>query len=86
MVPIVHHNGTSRAALVDQVCEAGMAITLALGKLASAAPNGRDYYPLGPEAFERASAEHRSRVERLVAVRTELEALAEAIADARNHA
>jgi len=79
--PFVHRNGTGRDALVQAYCDAGSAIHAALRKLADAAPNQRDYYPLGEDAWRLAKREHESRVERLGSVLTELQALAEHCAD-----
>ena len=79
--PMVHSNGTSRDALVEQYCDAGAAISKAIRALEAAYPNGRDYYPLGSEALKRATDEHNERIKALVRVREELEALAEYVAD-----
>ena len=46
-----------------------------MAALVEAAPNGRDYYPLGDAALRQAEAEHRSRADRLRSVRDELQAL-----------
>ena len=80
--PLIHLNGTSRQSLLDQLCDAGEAVRKAMDALCQASPNGRDYYPLGPEAYKRALDEHQSRYDRLTSVRRELEELTEAIADA----
>ena len=47
----------------------------------AAAPNGRDFYVKGPEAFDQAAAEHRSRVVAVERVKLELESIAESICD-----
>jgi len=82
IVPTIHTNGSSRDALLDQVCEAGNALREALRKIVNAAPNARDYYPQGDEAFRKAVAEHDARVTRVRAVLDEYVQLSEAIADA----
>ena len=79
--PFIHINGTGRRALVDLYCEAGSAVHKALRKLSDAAPNQRDYYPLGDAAWLAARAEHDSRMVRLRTVLDELQALAEHCAD-----
>jgi hypothetical protein len=76
MVPCIHRNGTSRESLLEQLCDARIAVEDAMTALAKAAPNGRDYYPLGNDALRQAEAEHRSRADRLRSVRDELQALA----------
>ncbi len=54
LAPVVHLNGTGREALEDQWQEAASAIHAASRVLHRAAPNARDYYPRGMDAFERA--------------------------------
>lgn len=48
---LIHLNGTSRADLLDLQRKAVDALRTAIGAVADAAPHGRDYYPLGPEAY-----------------------------------
>jgi hypothetical protein len=79
-VPTIHLNGTARDSLLDAHCEAGRAVRVALDAIELAAPNPRDYYPQGDDAFASAKREHADRVGRLRSVLVELEALAEAIA------
>ena len=62
MVPTVHLNGTSREALLEQYTKAHNALEVGLNALCAAAPNGRDYYPQGPDAFAKAQAEHSALV------------------------
>lgn len=78
-IPTIHMNGTNRNRLLDDICGATNALREAIRKLCETGPNGRDYYPQGPDAFRAAQAEHQSRLERLGSVQTELEALALAI-------
>jgi hypothetical protein len=75
-LPVIHMNGTSRERLMDAIEEAYSKVGDAMSALAQTAPNGRDYYPAGPEAFEKAIEEHMSRVARLQTVREELEFIA----------
>lgn len=79
--PTIHMNGSSADVLVEGYAEASSAITTALEKLAAAAPNARDYYPQGDDAFEQARMEHFARLARLQSVRDELAELAEHVAD-----
>lgn len=79
--PTIHLNGTSRDALYEQMVEVGSALVKALDALREAAPNARDYYPQGPDAFEQARREHESRVERVNAVQAEVEDLLNHIAE-----
>lgn len=76
MLPMVHLNGTSRKELYSQYRAAHDAVYKAIDAVLAAAPNGRDYYPIGPDAINKASAEHRARVVAMEAVKAELEALA----------
>ena len=52
--PTIHLNGTEQDALMDAVCQAGLAVGAAMRKVAAMAPNARDYYPQGPDAISRA--------------------------------
>ena len=74
MIPTIHLNGTSRETLLEQVCDAANAIRDAQRVLQEAAPNGRDYYPLGPDAIGMAIAEHDQRQLKLQSVLEELQA------------
>lgn len=78
-VPTVHLNGTSRAALVDGYSKAYAALKAARDALAATAPNGRDYYPQGPDAIREATKQHAARMKRLVEVENEIERLGLAI-------
>lgn len=80
-VPTIHLNGTSKERLLDQLTDAGLALSRALDELSEATPNGRDYYPQGATAFAEAMGEHKARVYKLREVYNELSALTEAIAD-----
>lgn len=71
-VPLIHLNGTSRESLEEQVSTAYRAILNAVKALEGMHPNGRDYYPKGAEALVRAEQQHRSRVDRLVAIKDEM--------------
>lgn len=80
MKPTIHLNGTSKAALLEDWEKAHEALNLALRLLCQAAPNGRDYYPQGPDAIHKAQIEHTERVHRVNSVIKELEELSESIA------
>lgn len=73
--PTVHNNGTSREELKLQLKNSYVAIRTAIKALQAGAPNGRDYYPQGPEAFSIAREEHVSRIARLEEVNDELHCL-----------
>lgn len=74
--PVVHLNGTSKERLLEQVRDAMSAIDLAKTALCIAAPNGRDYYPIGPAAFNEALQDHDDRQRKLREVCEDLETLA----------
>lgn len=80
--PTIHRNGTSKPALYEQLLAASAAVRAAIWALAEAAPNARDYYPQGPDAYPQASAQHSARVQKMVDVREELYSLLEHVADA----
>ena len=79
IVPTVHLNGTSRESLLDDLMKASSALEEAYQALKRTAPNGRDYYPQGPDAVYLAEGEHRSRLERLDSVKGEVDQLAVAV-------
>ena len=81
IVPTVHSNGTAGAELLDQLCDAGAAVQAAMEAHAKAAPNGRDYYPQGPQALPAAIEAWATRQAALDLVYRELATLAEAVAD-----
>ena len=72
-------NGTSKDRLGEQYLEASNAVRVALKQLGESAPNARDYYPQGDQAFSRARKEHIARLEKLTSVRQELEEILESI-------
>jgi hypothetical protein len=73
ILPTIHLNGTSKAALVDDLCEASAAIDAAYQSLKKCAPNGRDYYPQGPDALKAATDEHMGRLRALDAVKSDVD-------------
>lgn len=75
--PSIHLNGTSAGALFDGYVKAMLAVDAAIEKLAQASPHGRDYYPQGDDAFDKARAEHTARIHALRGVAGELRDLAE---------
>lgn len=79
--PLVHLNGTAGAALAAQLEAAARALHEALDALRAAAPNARDYYPLGADRFEVARCQYEARVRAVQAVRADLEALWVAVQD-----
>lgn len=78
-LPLIHLNGTSKASLLEEAGDCYLAIVHALDKVVSRPPHSRDYYPLSPEAWTAAQAEHQDRVMRLHAIGQEFEALCEGI-------
>lgn len=82
MVPTVHLNGTMGAELLDNVSEICGALREALEAMRAGWPNGRDYYPQGPEAFKKACSEWDARLVLVEGVRKEFQELAEKIVDA----
>ena len=81
MIPTLHMNGTSGADLLDQNTNAWEAVRAAIDALYAAAPNARDYYVKGPEAFSSAQRDHQTRLSTLTGVRDQLAALVEGIQD-----
>jgi len=75
VAPTVHRDGTSLDALLEQLDTAIRAISAAYDALALAAPNGRDYYPQGPDAIHTAVRQHYQRANSLREAHTQLSAI-----------
>ena len=75
ITPTIHLNGTSARDLAEVYSNAARAVDEAIDAIAQASPNGRDYYPQGPDAMAKAVDEHSARLEALRQIRTELEEL-----------
>lgn len=76
-MPTVHLNGTSKDALLKGYVDATEAISRALNVLVRSAPNARDYYVQGPDAYGKARDEHDARCAKLRDVNAELTAIVE---------
>lgn len=81
MIPVIHLNGTSQTEIEGQLSDAHRAVGAAMTALRRAAPNGRDYYPLGPDAIHRATSEHVARLKKLEEVQKELMEIWEGLPD-----
>ena len=81
IVPTIHLNGTGKERLIEPLCDASHALTDAYEALKQTAPNGRDYYPQGPDALRQATEEHHARLRKLDAIKAEIDALTLAIDD-----
>jgi hypothetical protein len=80
-IPTVHMNGTQAAVLVQQIKDARRAVRDAIVALEGMDPNGRDYYPQGEGAYERARREHTARIAALAGISAELAYIHEEIVD-----
>jgi hypothetical protein len=78
--PVIHLNGTSREALMEQYLDARNAVEDAIVALVKAGPNPRDYPVAG--TFGEAAIEHSARVNALRVVSKQLYLIIEAL-DAR---
>ena len=81
VAPLIHMNGTSAANLTDDLETAYSAIRAAIEALKQGAPNQRDYYPLPPDRWEAARAQHYRRLQTLTDLQDELIAQCEMIHD-----
>jgi hypothetical protein len=77
--PTVHLNGTSARDLIAGYQTAYSGVTAAIEALQASAPNARDYYVQGPDAFALARTEHESRMHRLADITAELLVLFDAV-------
>lgn len=73
--PTIHVNGTSAVNLANGYHDARLSLMESVRLLDQAAPNGRDYYPDGPDAILLAMADHADRLAWLARVIHELEDL-----------
>lgn len=81
--PTVHLNGTHPDSLSSGYASAARAAREAIQAIEDAAPNARDYYPQGDDAFRVASREHQARAKKLNEVYLDLMALYEHVEDNR---
>lgn len=68
IAPLIHMGGTSGEELLGNLEEAGRRLGEAMTALRALAPNGRDYYPLAPEALRWALRDHDARIAKLAEV------------------
>ena len=71
-IPTVDANGTSRDVRDQQYENALAKLHDAVTALEAAAPNGRDYYLQGPDAFGIAQAKHLNYILRVADVRNQV--------------
>jgi len=79
MIPCIHLNGDTKGTLLEQCEAAHTALYKAIEAVAGMSPNGRNYYPKGPDAIYAAQRQHAARLARLESVKREIEAIWEAI-------
>ena len=72
MIPTVHSNGDGKRTLLENYEKAGQAIQMAMDDLRQTAPNARNFYVQGNDAFEKAVFEHAVRMEKLASVHDEI--------------
>jgi len=78
VAPCVHLNGTSKAALMDQLSKVYAALETARDMLKQAAPNGRDYY-IGPHTLKDAEVQQWERMKAIDAIQRSIESEMELI-------
>ncbi len=81
MMPTIHLNGDTPERLMDDLLAAGKALRAAMKALQEAAPNSRNYYVQGPDAYGKAAKEHASRQQRVQEVYNEIVEMAEYISE-----
>lgn len=72
IAPALHLNGTGYTTLNREYETAVEALDLAIQKVEAITVHGRDYYPQGDGAINRAVAEHRARLTALGNVKDQL--------------
>lgn len=79
--PLIHLNGTSAEELEKRYRACACLLNEAMNALYLAAPNARDYYPLGDQAFAEAQKRHDARIAAVAMVQRECLALLEHVVD-----
>lgn len=74
--PLIHSNGTSGPALLEDIMQARHDLQTAIESLKACAPHGRDYYLTSSSAIDAAAAAHRSRLTDLANVLSDLDKIA----------
>lgn len=80
-IPTVHLNGSSATELLRVNLNARQAVAEAVDALYRAAPNARDFYVQGDDAFSLAASQFKSQVSRLQDVYNELTEIVDGISD-----
>lgn len=80
-MPTLHMNGTGPRMLLEGYVKASLAVQAAIEATSRIEFNARDYYVQPPGVWEQAKAENLSRFARLHAVKAELDAIAEHVAN-----
>lgn len=75
MMPTIHLNGTPWSRLYEELMNCSHALQDAALALMKTEPNGRDYYPQGPDAINAAIREHVDRMKRIDSVKNEIDAI-----------
>ncbi len=78
-LPMIHLNGDSQDSLIEQQANVLAALRGAEEAIRAATPHGRNYHPLGPDAYQAAVREHRARQAALEALVREYHDLTVAI-------
>lgn len=79
MIPTVHWNGDTQQTLTDQNMAVYRAADKLLTALNEAGPNGRNFYPQGPQALWDAQVEHKARWEAVNKIKRDMEEIILAI-------
>ena len=70
--PTIHLNGTKAEDLRQLYLDAYHAVEAAIDAVRKANPNGRDYYPVGPQALTSAIEQQSARLQKLNGISAEL--------------
>ncbi len=79
--PIVNLNGTSVESLISQTYDAHEKTDAAIAALLNMSPHGRDYQISPPGSWEAAREQHMKRIDSLVHVKKDLDALLQNLYD-----
>lgn len=79
MVPSIHLNGTSASEIIKQLEAVVDALRQTEEAMTAAAPNARDYYVQGPDAYKTACAQWADRLLKVSGVKEEVFAVLEVV-------
>lgn len=73
--PLIHSNGTGRDTLIAEYNDAHDAFEAFKAAFCATTHHGRDFYPLGPDAFAKATQERQEIFKHMESIQTYMDAM-----------